>query len=235
MTNLLYSAKHYQIKTAKEADRAKNEADRAELSAANAEEAKNLANEAVSKLGEFDSTVENAKSEIIELSATEQTTITNLSASNISEITTLTENSKTEIVSVAEENKNSAVNEINSTKSDAVNTVEQAGAVIANYQQPIVVISETSGTITLQSTKIYQIEITDAVSFVLPDTVNSGYFNQIKVMAKITGTPTIDWGTTQFFNKAIPEIEGDNYDIYFDYDNLLGAWVCGAMVKGTAE
>lgn len=224
----IYSCYHYHKKC-------EESASDAATSAANAEEAKNLANEAVSKLGEFDSTVENAKSEIAELSATEQTTITSLSVSGVSEITTLTENSKTEIVSVAEENKNSAVSEINSTKSDAVNTVEQAGAVIANYQQPIVVIPETSGTIALQSTKIYQMEITDAVSFVLPDTVNGGYFNQIKVMAKITGTPTIDWGTAQFFNKAIPEIEGGNYDIYFDYDNLLGAWVCGAMAKGTAE
>lgn len=202
----IYSAYHYQ-------EKCKKSAESAAISASNAEEAKNLANEAVSRLGEFDNTVNNAKAEITELSATEQAVI----------------------VSTASNAKEFAVTEINSTKNTAVNTVEQAGAVIANYQQPIVVIAETSGTIALQSTKIYQMQITDAVSFVLPSEVNTRYFNQIKVIAQITGTPTIDWGTTQFFNKATPEIEGGSYDIYFDYDNLLGAWVCGAMAKGTAE
>lgn len=201
-----YSALHW-------AKKAEKDANRAAVSSANAEDAKNLANEAVSRLGEFDSTVENVKAEITTLSSTEQATI----------------------VAVAEENKNSAVSEINSTKSDAVKTVEQAGAAIANYQQPVEVITETSGTITLQSTKIYQMQITDAVSFVLPSEISVDYFNQIKVMAQITGAPTIDWGTVQFFNKAIPEIEEGNYDIYFDYDNLLNAWICGAIVKGVAE
>jgi hypothetical protein len=77
-------------------------------------------------------------------------------------------------------------------------------------------------------------EIIDAVAFVLPE-VNTAVFNQIKVMAKITGTPTIDWGTAYFFNKAIPEIEEGSYDIYFDYDNLLGGWVCLVTAKGVGE
>lgn len=185
---------------------------RSENSAVRAEEAKNLANEAVSKLGEFDSTVENAKEEIVSLSAAEQAVI----------------------VSNANSAKEVAVSEINSTKDTAIGEVEQAGSVIATYQYPIIPIAETSGSVSLATNTIYQMEITDAVAFVLPE-VNTAVFNQIKVMAKITGTPTIDWGTTQFFNKAIPEIEGGNYDIYFDYDNLLGGWVCLVVAKGAGE
>ena len=107
--------------------------------------------------------------------------------------------------------------------------------VVTSYQQPIATISETSGTINLETTKIYQMEVTDTVGFVLPSVVGAYVFNQIKVMMKVTGTPTIDWGTANFFNKTTPEIEEGSYDVYFDYDNLLGAWVCGVMAKGAAE
>lgn len=206
MADNIYSAYHYQQKC-------KGFAESAATSAASAEEAKNLANEAVTKLGEFDSTVENAKAEITTLSTAEQTAITTLSGSE-----------KTAIQETAD-----------TAKTEAVSDIEQAGAAIASYQQPIVVISETSGTISLESTNIYQMEITGAVSFVLPSVVSTGFFNQIKVMAKITGTPTVGWGTTEFFNKATPEIEEGSYDIYFDYDNSLGAWVCGVLPKGAAE
>lgn len=202
----IYSAYHYACKT-------KADKEVAEQAANSAIEAKDLANEAVTKLGEFDSTVDTAKTEIASLSAAEQAVI----------------------VSVASGVKDVAVSEINSTKSNAVNTVEQAGLAIADYQQPMVVIAETSGTVTLQSTKIYQMQITDAVSFVLPSEVNTRYFNQIKVMAQITGTPVIDWGTIYFSNKTTPEIEEGSYDVYFDYDNLLGGWVCIVMAKGVAE
>jgi hypothetical protein len=209
----IYSAYHYACKT--KADR-----EAAELAAANAEEAKNLANEAVTRLGEFDSTVDTAKADIVALSSTEQAAIVALS-----------DTSKSEIVSVAEENKSSAVSEINSTKDTAIGEVEQAGSLIATYQYPIIPIAETSGSVSLATNTIYQMEITDAVVFVLPE-VNTAVFNQIKVMAKITGTPTIDWGTTKFFDKKTPLIEEGCYDVYFDYDNLLSAWVCGAMDKG---
>ena len=77
--------------------------------------------------------------------------------------------------------------------------------------------------------------LTGATTFALPNPINKNIFNQIKIMAKVTGTPTITWGTTNFFNKTTPEIGEGNYDFYFDYDNLLGAWVCGVMSKGVAK
>ena len=104
-----------------------------------------------------------------------------------------------------------------------------------NPQVTINTISATSGTVSLEVNKIYTMSVSGTTTFSLPTPSNKGVFNQIKVMAKVTGTPTINWGTTQFFNKTTPEIEAGNYDIYFDYDNLLNAWVCGVMSKGVAE
>ena len=54
-------------------------------------------------------------------------------------------------------------------------------------------------------------------------------------MLKVTGTPTINWGTTNFFNNETPTIKAGNYDVYFDYDNLMSAWVVGVMSKGKAS
>lgn len=90
----------------------------------------------------------------------------------------------------------------------------------------------TSGTATLTANKIYSGVISGDLVFVLPSDVNTSYFNQIKVMAKIVGTPTISWGTTYFVNKEAPTIEEGHYDFYFDYDNNLGGWVLGAITKG---
>lgn len=96
-------------------------------------------------------------------------------------------------------------------------------------------IAETSGEITIEANKIYTMSVTGATTFSLATPNNTNVFNQIKVMMKVTGTPTITWGTTNFFNKTTPEIEEGSYDVYFDWDNLLGAWVCGVMAKGAAE
>ena len=106
---------------------------------------------------------------------------------------------------------------------------------VDNFQPAITALSQTSGTVALTVNKIYSMTVSGATTFTLPTPGNVNVFNQIKVMMKVTGTPTINWGTTRFFNKATPEIEAGNYDVYFDYDNLLGAWVAGAMPKGAAE
>lgn len=105
---------------------------------------------------------------------------------------------------------------------------------VDNFQPAITALSATSGTLTLAVNKVYSAAITGNTTFSLPTPSNKNVFNQIKVMLKVTGTPTINWGTTQFFNKATPEIEAGCYDVYFDYDNNLNAWVCGAMPKGAA-
>lgn len=111
---------------------------------------------------------------------------------------------------------------------------EECKTYIQNFQSPITALTATSGTIALAVNKIYTLSISSATTFSLPTPSNKNVFNQIKVILKVTGTPTVNWGTTQFFNKETPDISAGNYDVYFDYDNNLSAWVCGAMSKGVA-
>jgi len=96
--------------------------------------------------------------------------------------------------------------------------------------QPITV---TSGSVTLEANTVYTMTINGNTSFVLP-TPTSGVLNQIKIMAQITGTPTISWGTTKFFGKTTPEISVGYFDIYFDYDPWQADWVVGVISKGAA-
>lgn len=184
-----------------------------EQAATTAENAQNTANSVVTQLEGFTETVNTAKTEITTLATTEKTGIT--TAANTA--------------------KTTAVTAIDTAKNGAVTAVQAAGEVISSYQQPIVALTATSGTIALEVNKIYSLSINGATTFSLPTPSNTGVFNQIKVMLKVTGTPTVNWGTSQFFNKATPEIEAGSYDVYFDYDNLLGAWVAGAMPKGAAS
>ena len=121
--------------------------------------------------------------------------------------------------------------EIEEAKQAAIADIETAGEDVVHLQR-LETISETAGTIALEANKIYTMSISDNVVFSLPTSVNSIYFNQIKVMAKITGTPVITWGTTYFMNKSAPELEEGAYDFYFDYDPNLAGWVVGAISKG---
>lgn len=103
---------------------------------------------------------------------------------------------------------------------------------VGSGKQPLTILPKTNGTVILEVDKIYSMVIDGNMTFDLPTKVNTTYFNQIKVMAKIVGTPVITWGTTYFINKSEPSLEEGCYDFYFDYDNNLAGWVVGAVSKG---
>lgn len=95
-------------------------------------------------------------------------------------------------------------------------------------------INVVAGTVNLADNSVLTMSVSAAVNFVLPE-VADAKFHQVCLFLSVTGTPTISWGTTQFFNKATPEIEAGRYDVIYEYDNSLGAWVCGVLPKGAAE
>lgn len=111
-------------------------------------------------------------------------------------------------------------------------TIDEQGKL--NTEIPLIKLEETSGTIILQVNKVYTISINGQTTFSLPIPENRNIFNQIKVMARITGTPSINWGTTNYFNNVEPTIEEGDYDFYFDYDELNSVWVVGSLLKGTS-
>lgn len=106
---------------------------------------------------------------------------------------------------------------------------------VTAFRYSVYGISATSGSVNLDVNRVYKMTVTDTTTFVLPATPVADKHNQIKLMLKVTGTPTINWGTTNFFNKQTPDIMEGYYDVYFDYDPNLAAWVCGVMAKGAED
>ena len=107
------------------------------------------------------------------------------------------------------------------------------GTLTGGVGHSILNISKTSGTVTLTANRIHKMNISGATTFSLP-AGNASVFTQIKVMVNVTGTPSINWGTSRFFNKKVPSIAEGQYDFYFDYDPTANAWVAGAVPKGVA-
>lgn len=100
-----------------------------------------------------------------------------------------------------------------------------------NITEHIINISNTSGNISLTANRVHKMTISGSTTFLLP-AGSTDVFVQIKVMANVDGTPSINWGTNRFFNKKIPNITAGQYDFYFDYDAASNAWVAGAISKG---
>lgn len=107
------------------------------------------------------------------------------------------------------------------------------GTLTGGVGHSILDVSKTSGTVTLTANRIHKMNISGATTFSLPEG-NASVFTQIKVMVNVTGTPSINWGTSRFFNKKVPSIAEGQYDFYFDYDPTANAWVAGAVPKGVA-
>ena len=96
-------------------------------------------------------------------------------------------------------------------------------------------ITDTSGTVSLADNKCYAMTVLDATTFTLPTVSDTATHHQIKLFLSVTGTPTINWGTNNYFNKTAPEIAEGNYIVYFDYNPNLSTWTVGAMTVGGAE
>ena len=107
------------------------------------------------------------------------------------------------------------------------------GTLTGGVGHSILNISATSGAVTLTANRIHKMNISGNTTFSLPKG-NASVFTQIKVIVNVTGTPSINWGTSIFFNKKVPSIAEGQYDFYFDYDPTANAWVAGAVPKGVA-
>jgi len=92
----------------------------------------------------------------------------------------------------------------------------------------------TDGTATPKINSVNKITISQNTTFTLP-TPQAGVENQIKIYCEIIGTPTIDWGTTMFYNGKEPESDAGNYVLYYDYDFNLSSWVVGQLSISQAQ
>ena len=114
-------------------------------------------------------------------------------------------------------------------------TVTEDGTISAEVNIPITSLPSESGNISLQSNAVYKLSINGATTFAPQTPADTTIHNQIKVFLSVSGTPTINWGTSNYFNKTAIEIKEGNYVVYFDYDPNLSAWTVGAMAVGGAE
>ena len=94
--------------------------------------------------------------------------------------------------------------------------------------QNIETISSTSGTIALETNKVYKVTITADTTFTLPSTVDNTIFNQIYVQLSITGDITVNLGTTNYFIDEF-ELESGLSWITYEYNSIEQTWYVGKI------
>ena len=98
----------------------------------------------------------------------------------------------------------------------------------ASTVQDIETISATSGNITLETNKVYKATLDGNTTFTLPATIDNTKFNQIYIQLDVTGTPTIDLGTTNYFTIEPVLDSGGNW-INYEYNANEQAWYVGKI------
>ena len=99
------------------------------------------------------------------------------------------------------------------------------------YQNQLGIIElPTGGTINLASGGIYRAILSQDTTFVLPEVTDNTLLNQILIQLEVRGTPSINWGTANFFSGE-PSVAEGHYNIVYEYDLLVGGWVIGQIEK----
>lgn len=102
---------------------------------------------------------------------------------------------------------------------------------LLKYQNQLGILPLPKGnTVNLASGGIYSGAINSDVTFILPAVTDKSLLNQILIQLNISGKPKINWGTTNYFSGE-PSTSAGNYNIIYEYDNLLNAWVVGQVEK----
>lgn len=97
-------------------------------------------------------------------------------------------------------------------------------------QLGIQTLPSAGGNINLVSGGIYRGVVSQNTNFILPQVTDNSLFNQIIIQLQVVGTPTINWGTNQYFSSEPTVSEGFS-NIIYEYDTLMGAWVVGQIEK----
>lgn len=102
---------------------------------------------------------------------------------------------------------------------------------LLKYQNQLGILEiPTGGNIPLASGGIYRGTISQDTTFVLPAVQDNTLLNQILVQLEISGAPSINWGTSNYFSGE-PSKSAGNYNIIYEYDVLIGGWVVGQVEK----
>lgn len=98
----------------------------------------------------------------------------------------------------------------------------------ASGTQDVESISATSGTIALETNKVYKVTLDGNTTFTLPTTVDDTKFNQIYLQINVTDTITVNFGTTNYFTVEPVLNEGSNW-LNYEYNTNENAWYVGQI------
>lgn len=104
---------------------------------------------------------------------------------------------------------------------------------VVNYSNPIINITQKSGTINLEENKFYKVSLNGTTAFTLPQPKNSNVKNQIKMYTKLEiANLQINWGTSQYLAGNSPLLYKGNYIVFYDWNPNTGTWSVGSLVEG---
>lgn len=95
-------------------------------------------------------------------------------------------------------------------------------------EQAITTIDSTSGSISLETNKVYKVTLNGNTTFVLPNTVDNTKFNQIYLQINLTNNSNINFGTSNYF-AVQPALEIGENRITYEYDANEQAWYVGKI------
>ena len=106
-------------------------------------------------------------------------------------------------------------------------------ASVSDAEEIMQTITALSGTsVSPLADSVNTLSISANTTITLP-TITDGKFHQILIFATITGTPTINFGTSYYFNAEEPTIEAGTFNIIYEYDGTN--WYVGMLNKGSAS
>jgi hypothetical protein len=85
---------------------------------------------------------------------------------------------------------------------------------------------------TLDLNNVYTATLGGTVAFALPAPADITRECRIRMLANIAADTTIDWGTDVYYGAAAPFVNEGTYEILWDYNALIGAWVVGVTRIG---
>lgn len=123
------------------------------------------------------------------------------------------------------------------TDNNYTTDVQVEGLIKSTIPAPIISTLEPLSSISLEDNKNYMLSVNGSdITLILPSVSDLTKIHRIFIQLNLVTVQTIDLGTTYYFEKTAPDLSTTgSYDLYFEYDNIIGHWVVGSRIKGLAE
>ena len=95
----------------------------------------------------------------------------------------------------------------------------------------------SSGNILLDDNSVYKINPTGSINFALPTITDLTQTHRIFIQMKLdSASYSINLGCANYYDRVPPSFTSTGmYNIWYEYDVVTRAWVCGSVLKGTSS